>query len=281
MSGEAKVVSILLLLFLGLILANSFKNDEVDLAYETVLRTELRLVKSDEDIEPITSGLVKPILYSEVNTLDELPPLEEKGRFINIMLPAILVARYQIKQDLERLTSLSNAQEWSALDSLFLKGLTDAYKTDNLRLLQQRLITHPNSIVLAQAAVESGWGRSRFFREANNLFGVWSFDVKESRIQAGSSRKDYQVYLRKYDNISESIKDYYKNVGRHRGYRAFVRKRAESQNVKALVPLLRAYSERGDAYTKQLLSMIKFNEFEQYDNYTIDPSYFVTSVVER
>lgn len=281
MSGEVKVVSILVLLFSGLILANSLKTKEDILAYEIVLETEIMLVESEADIMPISSGLVKPILYSQVRILEELPPFEEKSRFIDIILPAILVARHEIKQDLERLTNLSNALEWSESDSLFLKALSTNYRTDNLDLLKQRLVTHPNSIVLAQAAVESGWGRSRFFREANNLFGVWSFDANESRIRAGISRDDYQVYLRKYNDISESIKDYYKTIGRHRSYRDFVKKRVTSQDVKVLVPLLKAYSERGDAYTKQLLSMIRFNEFEQYDNYTIDPTYFVTRVVKR
>lgn len=281
MSGEVKVVSIIILLFLGLILANSLKTSEDKLTYETVLKTQLKLVGSEADIISISDGLVKPILYRQVSILEELPPFEEKSRFIDIILPAILVARHEIKQDLERLTNLSNAQEWSESDSLFLRGLSTSYRTDNLELLKQRLVTHPNSIVLAQAAVESGWGRSRFFREANNLFGVWSFNANESRIRASMSRDDYQVYLRKYNDISESIKDYYKTIGRHRSYRAFVRKRMMSQDVKVLVPLLKAYSERGDAYTNQLLSMIKFNEFEQYDTYTIDPSYFVTSVVKR
>lgn len=281
MSGELKVVSIFLTIFIGLVLANTLKTDETIVEYETVLQREFRTVKSDSDIVPITNGLVRPILYSQIHDLERLPPFEEKSRFINIILPAILVARYELNQDLLRLNTLLDEQEWSASDSLFLQQLSTNYRTDNVELLRERLLTHPNSIVLAQAAVESGWGKSRFFREANNLFGVWSFDPKEPRIRAGVSRIDYQVYLREYTDISRSIKDYYKTIGRNRSYRAFVKKRLSSQNVKVLVPLLKAYSERGEAYTDQLLSMIKFNEFEQYDNYTIDPASFVTRVVEK
>ena len=34
----------------------------------------------------------------------------------------------------------------------------------------------PNSIVLAQAAIESGWGSSRFAQEYNALFGEYTYD---------------------------------------------------------------------------------------------------------
>ena len=35
----------------------------------------------------------------------------------------------------------------------------------------------PNSIVLAQAAIESGWGSSRFAQEYNALFGEYTYDI--------------------------------------------------------------------------------------------------------
>jgi len=281
MSGETKVKSILIILFVGLVISNwqKRKNRVYTTVYETVLLTEKKVISSENDIVPITSGLVQPILYSKIGELQRLPPFEEKTRFVHVILPAILVARYEITQDLVRLDMLVTAQEWSAADSLFLRKLSKRYKTDNLALLQARLITHPNSIVLAQAAVESGWGKSRFFKRANNLFGVWSFDPKEPRIPASVVRPDFQVYLRKYEDISESINDYYVTIGRHRAYKAFVEQRKTSQDVDVLVPLLKSYSERGESYTRQILSMIKFNEFEQYDNYSIDPKYLVSQAV--
>ncbi|MFY0592098.1 glucosaminidase domain-containing protein [Roseivirga sp.] len=283
MSGETKVKLILITLFIGLVLANLVQEPKPSepIAYETVLVTEKREIISDEDIVQINSGLVNPILYSKIGKLPALPPFEEKNRFINIILPAILVAKYEINQDLIRLNDLLAAENWSSSDSVFLRDISKLYKTDKVELLQERLLTHPNSIVLAQAAVESGWGSSRFFKRANNLFGVWSFDPKEPRIPASVARPDFQVYLRKYNDISESIKDYFKTIARHRGYQAFVEKRKSSNDVQELVPLLRSYSERGEAYTRQILSMIRFNEFEQYDSYTIDPKYLEARAIVK
>ena len=42
----------------------------------------------------------------------------------------------------------------------------------------------PNSIVLAQAANESGWGSSRFATEFNALFGEYTYDINNGIIPA-------------------------------------------------------------------------------------------------
>lgn len=281
MSGEAKVVSFFTLALIALISINALKTKPVEIeVFSLVLKTEVKSVNSPSDIEPITSGLVKPILYTKVTGLPPLSPFEDKARFVNIILPAILVAKYRIEEDRLRLKALSQAQEWTSSDSLFLKRLSEDYRTDNLQLLNRRLITHPNSIVLAQAAVESGWGKSRFFKEANNLFGIWSYRSNEPRIQASSSRLDYQVYLRKYSNVSESIIDYFQTIGRAKPYTDFREKRMTTTDIDVLLPLLSRYSERKQEYVRQLRSMIKFNEFEQYDSYTIDPNFIVPERIE-
>lgn len=282
MSGEARVVALFTAALLVLVLLNKSRSVDVhSTELVSVLQTEVRQISSPDDIVPVNSGLVKPILYTEVGFLEELPPFEEKSRFIDIVLPAVLVAKYEIEQDLLHLSRLIEAEHWTEVDSAFLKRLSDTYRTDNLNELKSRLRTHPNSIVLAQAAVESGWGRSRFFREANNLFGIWSYHSNEPRIKASISRPDYQVYLRKYNDISASVVDYFQTISRTRAYAGFRKKRAETSNVNELLPLLAPYSERKEEYVQQLRSMIRFNEFEQYDTYTLDPAYFVTKATEK
>ncbi|HEY9117033.1 MAG TPA: glucosaminidase domain-containing protein, partial [Roseivirga sp.] len=240
------------------------------------LKTEYISVKGPEDVIPIDSVLVKPILYRDVNFLDSLNSDEAKIKFIEVILPAILVAKKQLEQDLIHLIGIEKRKVLSPQDSTFLNQLFELYKTDEIALLKRRLITHPTSIVLAQAAVESGWGKSRFFKEANNVFGVWSYDSDEPRIAASIKREDYQVYLRKYTHIEESVLDYFRTIARTQAYSAFRRKRAETQNIYELVPFLDKYSERGEEYIDQLLSMIRYNDFEKYDDYQLDPAYIIT-----
>jgi len=38
----------------------------------------------------------------------------------------------------------------------------------------------PNELIVAQAVVETGWGDSRFANEANNLFGIRTFDRNDN-----------------------------------------------------------------------------------------------------
>ena len=44
------------------------------------------------------------------------------------------------------------------------------YKLGEIKEFLQKINTIPPSLALAQAAIESGWGKSRFTKEANNIF---------------------------------------------------------------------------------------------------------------
>lgn len=277
MSGERKVILSIVGIALVLLVMRWSEPiaEENNKASQTILKTESISVESVNDIVHIDSSLVKPILYNSIYFLDALPYQDAKEEFINVMLPAILVVKWQLNQDLTRLEKIIADGVQDQGDSMLLANWAEEFKTDDLSTLKRRLITHPTSIVLAQAAVESGWGKSRFFREANNVFGVWSYDPKEPRIAAGVSREEYQVYLRKYNNIAESVMDYFKTIARVSAYTNFRRKRAETQNIRELLPYLESYSERGEEYVAQLLSMIRYNDFQQYDKYKIDPSYII------
>lgn len=277
MSDERKVVLSIIGIALVILLSHYWPKsaDDDNKASQLTLQTEFVSVQSVDDIMHIDTSLVKPILYDHVYFLDALPYQEAKEEFINVMLPAILIVKWQLSQDLKRLEKIIEKGVQDQGDSMLVANWAEEFKTDDLATLKRRLLTHPNSIVLAQAAVESGWGKSRFFMEANNVFGVWSYDANEPRIPAGISREEYQVYLRKYDNIAESVMDYFKTIARTPAYTNFRRKRAETQNIRELLPYLDRYSERGDEYVAQLLSMIRYNDFQQYDNYKIDPAYVV------
>lgn len=277
MSDERKVILVLSTILLIIFIFHwSQPGNSISAIEIPELKTEYIAVTGPQDIWPIDSTHVKPILYSDVDFLDSLSADDAKTKFIEVILPAILVAKKQLEQDLLHLEKIEKRKKLNEKDSLFLQQLFQLYKTDDISLLKRRLVTHPTSIVLAQAAVESGWGKSRFFKKANNVFGVWSYDADEPRIAAGIRREDYQVYLRKYAHIEESVLDYFRTIARTPAYSAFRRKRIETQNVSELVPYLEKYSERGDEYVAQLLAMIRYNEFEKYDYYKLDPAYIIS-----
>lgn len=235
---------------------------------------------SSDDIIDVTDPLVQPILYKSIPRLDHLPVAEAKSKFISALLPAILIAKHRIEQDYNRVMLLDSADYWNTEDSAFYEFQLAKYEAEDMNILQRRMLTHPNSIVLAQAIVESGWGSSRFFQKANNLFGVWSYNSSEPRIKAKFSRGDTtQVYLRKYDDLSQSIEDYFRTVAKSRAYRKFRVEREQSDDLNDLLPHLKYYSERREEYVEQLATIIRQNKLTQYDHYQIDPRYFVEAAV--
>lgn len=276
MSEERKVVFVLAGIFF-IIMMLYWYNPKSEHHFIKQYRLETKSIRAESpsDIIPIDTNLVEPILYSHVYFLDSLSADEAKQKFIDVMIPAILIVKWQLQKELERLEVIIEDGILDQGDSMLVANWFDQYKTDDLQTLKRRLLTHPNSIVLAQAAVESGWGKSRFFKEGNNVFGVWSYDTDEPRIPASISREEYRAYLRKYSHIAESVMDYFKTIARAPAYAGFRRKRSETSDIRELLPYLDKYSERGEEYVAQLMSMIRYNDFQKYDNYELDPAYVI------
>ncbi len=227
-----------------------------------------------DDIETIDSNLVKPNDYTSVVSLKNLDVKEKKQKFISMILPAILVAKINLLDIQNNVKELikQDTSKLSNKNKIYLSNLLAKYKAKSFDQLLLRLNTHPNSIVLAQSAIESGWGTSRFFLEANNIFGIWSFNKNDDRIQAKSHRNGKATYLKKYSNLSTSIQDYFVTIGRG-PYNDFRIQRTKTNNPYKLVTYLLSYSELGEEYVKQLQLVIKKNNLTKYDNYQIDPKY--------
>lgn len=240
-----------------------------------VLHTQEVSLHTITQILPLGDSTARPILYSHLPELDSLPVRQAKQKFIAAVLPAILVAKYRLEKDRQVLMNLIHKPEWSYEDSIFYQLQEARFNTSDTTKLLTRMRTHPNSIILAQAIVESGWGSSRIFQNANNLFGIWSYNRREPRIKATYNRNGQPVYLRKYNDISESIIDYFQTVGRSRPYRRFRKARETSDDVTELLPYLIYYSERREEYVAQLRTIIRQNNLIQYDDYQIDPGFFV------
>jgi len=244
------------------------------------LRVQTSTVKVDslhQILLVTTDTLVKPVLYSHISGLEKLPVPKAKAMFVSAVLPAVLVARLQVEESKKKLTEMNKHKTWKSIDSTFYLDMKMRYKAKDMNDLLSRMITLPNSIVLAQASVESGWGQSRFFLEGNNLFGIWSFNKFEPRIEAAKTRNKKKIYLRSYDHMAESIVHYFEILGKASAYKNLRIAANETEDPYKLLPLLGNFSERRDAYTLQLKKVIDRNNFTQYDRYQIDPTYITTA----
>ncbi|MGM0533306.1 MAG: glucosaminidase domain-containing protein [Campylobacterota bacterium] len=185
---------------------------------------------------------------------------ERKKQYLKTVLPAVYKVDMQLRQKYDRAKeAIANNDEDT------LKKLKNRYGADTNKELLAAIKPHPKSITLAQAAVESAWATSRFYKRANNLFGVWSFNKNEPRIQATGSREGQKVWLRKYDSAKESIADYYETIATGYAYEEFREFRLKTDDPFTLIDHLGSYSEKGTEYTALLKDMIKHNDFTRFD----------------
>ena len=63
-----------------------------------------------------------------------------------------------------------------------------------------------SELLLAQAALESGWGTSRFAREGKNLFGIRTYDLREPHMLPSNKPKKWGVKV--YQHECDSVQHY-------------------------------------------------------------------------
>ncbi|MDF1875161.1 glucosaminidase domain-containing protein [Sulfurimonas sp. SAG-AH-194-I05] len=201
--------------------------------------------------------------YYRVDTIPlNMSVATKKERFYHLVVPSIV--RVHKKLLSEYLRTKSNVDNNRIQTRI--KYLREQHKVTTNKDLLLAMKPHPPSIVIAQAAMESAWGTSRFFREANNVFGMWSKNPKEARIAAGIKRNgNTTIWLRKFYSIDESVKEYYALMGKGKAFHAFRKVRYETDDVFKIIKKLDKYSEIGHLYGEELGKLIRFNKLTQYD----------------
>lgn len=198
-----------------------------------------------------------------VKYLQTLPAKTKKYRFFKLVLPPV----QKVDKELRTLYLQTKKDIETNTHKKRIRYLMKHYKAKDILDLLKRIKPHPISITLAQAALESAWGTSRFFVEANNVFGMWSYskDPKKS-ISASKTRAGGRtIHLTRYKNIEDSIRAYYKNIATNKAYRCFRQARYYNDNPYELVALLHHYSEKGELYPIELIKIIKHNNLTRYD----------------
>ena len=66
----------------------------------------------------------------------------------------------------------------------------------------------PKELIIAQAAIETGWGKSRFANEGNNLFGIRTWNIDEPHLLPIPWTKWPGWGVKAYNSKCESVVDY-------------------------------------------------------------------------
>ena len=206
---------------------------------------------------------------------------EKKQAFFDFLYPIVVEQNTFIREQraqVKRIKSRFEQQETlSEKDTQLLMSYAKAYHIDEqpisddfFNLLLRRVDVIPASLALAQAAIESGWGGSRFAQQGNNLFGHWCFSKGCGFVPASrDGNKSHEVA--KFQTVNEAVRKYMRNLNAFHPYTPMrdirVEKRNDDEPITgpALVDGLIDYSEMKEEYTQKVIQMIRQNKLTRYD----------------
>lgn len=281
-SFSIKLIGVYLLFIIGILLSdisNATTPKEVTSAGPNMIKVQ-ESIKASLNNKP-TYTVIKPkeasevfieregnYVYSgELLSLDNLEVKVKKKAFISLLIPAIDTFERELEWNKEIVKELRELDTLTSDEKEFLEVLYNTYKIKdrNMDRLLSHMIMPPKSIIISQAAIESGWGTSRFFKEGNNLFGVWSYNSNEPRIAAQTRSNGYTPYLKKYESLKGSVEDYILLLSRSSHYSDFRDGVKRDESSVELARYLVKYSELGDEYIKRVVSMINSNNLMELD----------------
>lgn len=207
---------------------------------------------------------------------------ERKRAFIAIMLPLVLRVNELIGEDRERLISITERRargvRLQPLEQRWLMRLArmhgmkpESVRDIDLDILRRRVNQIPVSLALAQGAIESGWGASRFAREGNAIYGQWTWDDSHDGIVPAARGEAETHRIRAFAYLIDSVRGYANNLNRNPAYVRFRQQRERlSANGPvsglALAETLINYSTRREDYVADLRAIILGNRLEDFDN---------------
>ncbi|GAC19439.1 glucosaminidase domain-containing protein [Paraglaciecola arctica] len=242
-----------------------------------------QLSSKDDEVEDIISleGLhIAPLESSKkaVPKFSDYSDVTEKKRaFFEYLQPEIQRQNAIVLKEREMVFALQevfmkqqgfNKHQQKVFDKLAKKYKFSSDEVQSveqtLETLVRRVDTIPEALVLVQAANESGWGTSRFAQKGYNFFGLWCF--KEGCGFVPKQRTDEAVHeVARFKDLPHAVMTYIRNINRHYAYkdlriiRQNLRQEGKPVTAIALTAGLSSYSERGQEYIDELLSMLRVN----------------------
>ena len=104
-------------------------------------------------------------------------------------------------------------------------------------------------LLLAQAALESGWGNSRFARVGKNLFGIRTYDLKEPHMLPSNNPKKWGVKV--YEHECYSVLNYINILNNGSAFNEYRQMREDGiTDPFLLTETLDAYATDNDYFSK-------------------------------
>ncbi len=202
---------------------------------------------------------------------------ERKQCLIEILLPmalranqSILKQRQVIEEYSRKLPRLTQDEKEDLLAMAGMYNVTAGSAQEIVQELLKRVDVLPVSLILAQAAIESGWGTSRFSLEGNNVFGMRT----PSGYGMTPARRaiDETFAVSEFNDLQSCIDYYLWNINTNPQYEELRHIRSLTEgpyDAFALVQGLRNYSEQGGEYVRKVQRLISYNALKDYDEYRL------------
>ena len=127
-----------------------------------------------------------------------------------------------------------------------------------------------SSVVIAQACLETGYGKSSLMIKANAIFGIkatkaWKGKVYNSKTKEcydGVTNVTIDACFRAYSSFADSISDYFDLICKNSRYKKAINSSSPEECIKAIKDGGYATDPK---YVDSILKIIKSNKLEQYD----------------
>lgn len=239
--------------------------------FETTKYADIPLIP----VTPVTSQ----------NTLNKLPDFskindvkEKKKQFFNTLYLLVKEENIHVLKLRQAIVLLQErpVEKATSEQRIWINKVATHYKVnseygeENFFVdLLERVDAIPPSLALAQGAIESGWGSSRFARTGNNIFGQWCFS-KGCGIVPSARDSDKTHEVAKFATVNLAVSAYIKNLNTNSSYTELRKTRAQLRKNKAevtgvlLAKTLSKYSGEGEVYVNKISKFIGQNKLQEY-----------------
>jgi Bax protein len=114
----------------------------------------------------------------------------------------------------------------------------------------------PFEMIIGQAALESGWGTSRFAKEAKNLFGIRVFKKDSPHLLPQGITEWPGWGVRVFPSKCSSVVEYVRLLNEHPAYKKFRELREKTRDPIKLIKTLDKFSTTTD-YDQRVIRIIK------------------------
>ena len=139
-------------------------------------------------------------------------------------------------------------------DVQFVRALHRCIDYINFTLPHSKRV--PFEMIIGQAALESGWGSSRFAREAKNLFGIRVFSKDSPHLLPQGIENWPGWGVRIFPSKCASVIEYVRLLNEHPAYEEFRALREKTQDPIKLIKTLDKFSTTAD-YDQRVIRIIK------------------------